>query len=676
MKALLARLAGARSPVVELEVSASVRLERARRLAEQGDLESAERAYEQALEHDDARFDALLALGRLQLARGDVDGALVRFEQARHLRPEDVTACALHALACQRAADWQRAREAGERLLVLRADWDQAHNSLGVTLQHVDDRDGARRCFSRALELNPLNVEALNNLANLEQDGRQYSSAVALYRRAAELGGPSPALLVNLGLALHALGRLVDAAECLVEATERDATNAEAWTNLGVVRRAQNRIPEAERCFRVALACDPRSARARVNLAVFLAEHQLFDEARQNLEAIERSARTDAAIAASIAQAQRCCGDLAAAEATCRAALARTPADVDLEVTLGTVINARGDRDGADACFARALAIDPTYAPAQYNRATSALMRGDYRLGFALYESRFRAMDALGADYRVMEQTLGADRRWQGEPVAGRRIFVWAEQGFGDVIMMARYFDVLKRAGAARVTVQAPPLLVRLLGFTEGVDEVCTPGGDQVPAFDLHAPVMSLPHLHGTDSSSVPSPARFRLDPACVGRWATRLGDDPRVRVGIVWRGSPALRDDVQRNVPFDVLQPLLEQPGCRFISLQKQASRDSAATSTLSDWMGECDDFFDTACLVKCLDLVIAVDTAVAHLAASLGVTTWLLNRHGSEWRWGVSEERSRWYPSLRIFHQRTPGDWTEALSEVGAALAGMRSA
>jgi tetratricopeptide (TPR) repeat protein len=671
MRNVFARLARGRGTAASSAVTVAELIEQARDCVARGAHDPAEHAYRLALKQDGGCYEGILELALLCQRSGRLDEAAKLFERACTVRPAELQAHACLALAYQALERWSEVRRAVERVLELKPDWGQAHNLLGVACLKLGNVAAATSAFARALALDPNNVEALNNLANVRKESGDVEAAISLYRRGLVHTPDSIPLRLNLGLGLQQLGRLDEAGACFEQVSADDPLNADAYTNLGVVRQAQGDAAQAERYFRRAVDCNPRSIRSRANLALFLSEHGALAEATEQLDALDQIDGSDSEIAAALAQVERACGRLQAAEARCRGALVRTPGNVPLNVTLGCVLHARGDLDAADACFARALSTDPSSAAARYNRATLALLRGDYRTGFELYESRFEAFGRLAAADVAMLGALGEAKRWHGQPLEGRRILLWAEQGYGDAIMMSRYVPLVRAAGAGRVVVHVLPPLVRLFSALPGVDEVIVDDGHPPTgaSFDLHAPLMSLPHLLGTEATSVPPPVAPQLDRRSVERWRARFAGDPRLRVGVVWQGSPALRDTHLRNVAFECLAPLMAQPSVRLMSLQWTA--DAAGEGRpIEDPIRDCEDFFDTAHLVRCLDLVVTVDTAVAHLAASLGVETWLLNRHGSEWRWGVETDETPWYPSLRIFRQRTHGDWTETIDAVGAAL------
>lgn len=570
-------------------------------------------------------------------------------------------------LAAGRLAE---AAEALRKSVALDPGSDFAHGLLGVTLARMGDLAGARVEFQRAVDINGSNVDALNNLGNVLKDFGERDRAVASYRRALAIRPALPATLNNLGLTLYEMDRLDEAESAFMDALRLQPSHADALTNLGVLKQSQGNAAAAEHCFRAALDANATAVTARCNLAALLLRSGRPDEAAGHCSIVLAShpAHPDALDVMALFHKQR--GDLAEAEALCRAGLARAPWHVSLKITLGTLFNSQGRREDAKACFEEVVARAPTCAAAQYNLATLALLRGDYAEGFERYESRFDAFRVEGAAWSAVRARLARTGRWGGEALDGRRVLVWAEQGFGDAIMMMRYLPMLKQAGASHVTVCCDRALGRLMAATHGVDSVIHDvDAASADAADVQCAMMSLPRAFATRYDAVPAPVRPHLLPALVEHWRTYFAGRRRPRIGICWKGGATLRDDAQRSIPFDRFSALLTD-AYDFVSLQKEGGETPPDAGVWVDPIARCGDFMDTAALVHALDAVVSVDTAVAHLAATLGKPVVLLNRHSSEWRWGLAEGPSVWYPSLTIVRQRSPGDWTETLARAGVEL------
>lgn len=400
---------------------------------------------------------------------------------------------------------------------------------------------------------------------------------------------------------------------------------AQPWAHLGGALRAAERLEEAERVLRRALALDPASADGADALGAVLHGLARYPQARDWLVR----------------------------------ALSLRPDHAETRLNLGTVLRDQRRFAEAEACFDTVLARHPGHAGAHLARAVGRLVQGDLRAGWNGFEHRWRRFQAPP---------------WQGEPLNGATILLHMEQGFGDAIQFVRYAPLVARAGG-RVIVETHQSLFRLLnGLDPAVQTLVR--GPEPPPHDLHCPLMSLPRAFGTDLESIPAATPYlRPAPHEVARWGERLakgardGSQEGLRVGLVWAGNPRHRNDRNRSLPARALLPLLAVPGVRLISLQ---TGDAAQflEGGLESPMAGVRDFADTAAILANLDLVIAVDTAVVHLAGAMGVPAWLLLPYAPDWRWLLDRTDSPWYPSLRLFRQPRPGDWGTVLGTVAAAL------
>jgi hypothetical protein len=265
-----------------------------------------------------------------------------------------------------------------------------------------------------------------------------------------------------------------------------------------------------------------------------------------------------------------------------------------------------------------------------------------------------------------------AQPRWQGEGLAGKTILVHAEQGFGDTLQFARFVAMLQQARKPeRLIFECQPELKRLLEKLDGVSMIVAGNVDRLPPFDVHIPLLSLPLMFDVRLEALPAGLPYVFAPdALQDKWKDRLAGEKRKKVGMAWAGRPTHPNDLRRSVSFNSLAPLLALENFCWISLQKDSVATRADQSCVLDWSDEITDFADTAGLISQLDLVISVDTAVAHLAGAMGKPVWLLNSFESEWRWMQDRTDSAWYPSMRIFRQTESGNWNSVIREVIAGL------
>jgi len=475
------------------------------------------------------------------------------------------------------------------------------------------------------------------------------AEAETYYRAALALDPARPMTWANLGLAATRAGRAEEGLAHARQAMRLDPFNVEAMNNLGIAAHGLNAMAEAENHFRGVLRLRPDHPGATLNLGVV----------RQHL------------------------GHPAEAEMLYRRALDLGCDAPRVQNNLAMVLAELLRLEEAEQAARDALAAAPDYPEAEVNLALILLMRGRLREAWPRYEARWRVPPLS------LQPRLPAETRLTGnEDVVGKKVLLLAEQGFGDTLQFCRYAPILAAVGA-EVTLAVPNGLVRSMQSLPGVRVI---GEDEpVPEHDFHCPLLSLPKARGTDRATIPASVPYlAADPDAVTAWEALLPsrrDCAGPRVGLVWAGGrrPAqpLADaiDKRRSMPLSALAPLADVPGVVFVSLQAgpEAKQAETVPFPLIDLTDRLTDFADTAALIQTLDLTIAVDTAVAHLAGALGQPVWLLNRFDACWRWLPGEgdfDRvdTPWYPTMRLFRQPAPGDWGSVVARVAAALPGFR--
>lgn len=434
-----------------------------------------------------------------------------------------------------------------------------------------------------------------------------------------------------LGTACHLRGDPDEAVECYRQAVELRPDLGEAWSNLGLIRQWQGAAEEAVAHFRRALELDPNFAEAHNHLGISLHGFGEWDEAVRLF----------------------------------RRAVGLRPDFADAHHNLGNALRAQGEPAEAMVSYDSALALKPDHAEMHLSRALLRIQVGDYERGWPEYEWRWRCRDY---SLPMFTQPL-----WDGSNLTGRTILLYADHGLGDAVQFVRYAPLVrKRAGRVIVACRKP--LARLFASCPGVDRVVVEQ-DPLPDFDTYAPLMSLPALFGTTLSTVPGGVPYlRADRQSVAHWRRKLEPDRGFRVGIVWQGNPKYGRDYQRSFRLAQLAPLAKVPGVRFVSLQNgpateqiRAVADQFSVRNLGNRLG---DFLDIAGAMKSLDLVVAPDTAVAHLAGALGLPVWLALPFDPDFRWLHGRDDSPWYPAHRLFRQRRPGDWDEVFARMAVAL------
>jgi tetratricopeptide (TPR) repeat protein len=468
-------------------------------------------------------------------------------------------------------------------------------------------------------------------------------------------------------------GRLEAAAELLSAVLRGDPRDHEALFKMALTCNLQGRLDEAKTYYDRVLALTPRMAEANNNLGEIYYRQGLLDQALLCFERARAERPNNAEAHNNAANVLKDQGKFEAALASYRKADTLKPGNAAVLSNLGDVLRRLNRCDEAIGRLRKAIAIKPDLAEAHHNLALVLFMRGDLAAGLPLYERRLDIGQNPhpGAPGEMLAK-LSALTRWQGEPLQGRSLLVWTEQGIGDSLMMLRYCALLKSRGAGLTAVCCGPELAGI--FLDSVDVVIDTQA-QFPAgsFDMHCPIMSLPYVFKTTLDNIPNDVPYlTVSTAARNRWAARFSHFPGPRVGLVWAGNRQLKSDHLRSTTLARYAPLMQLAGVHFFSLQKgEASRELQSFDwPIQDWMHDCGDITDTAALIEHLDLVISVDTAVAHLAGALGKPIWLLNRFESEWRWMLEREDSPWYPSMRIFRQPAVHDWDSVIARVRSEL------
>jgi tetratricopeptide (TPR) repeat protein len=567
--------------------------------------------------------------------------------------------------------------EAGYRaVLAAQPDNVDALHLLGVLALQSGRAAEAEDLILRALARNPRNAAALNNLGLVFAAQAKPERALASFRDALALQPDYVDALINLGAAWLRQAQAAQAEACLARAVSLAPDNAAAQSGLGNLRRLQGRLGEALACHQRAIALQPQAAEAHVNLANVFRDLGRLQEAIASYRAALALQPALPEASANLGNALLDAGDAQAAIVCLRRALELRPGFAEAHAGLANALLSAGRLADAEGCLRRALELQPGFAAARLSLAHVRLLQGDYESGLPLYESRFD-MGAGPAQYAglgVRQALVAGIPRWRGEHAGGRSLVVWTEQGLGDSLMVMRYLPLIKQRGVGRLVVYCDAELVRVMQGAAGVDEVVPRTRQTVSGLaDLQCPSMSLPLAFGTRVASIPGQVPYLAVPEPLGAaWAQRLSGTRGPRVGLAWAGAGANPKDTLRSLQLREFEPVFGVPGVSFVSLQKggPAQELGQPHREVLDWMGECDDLLQTAALVQQLDLVISVDTAVAHLAGALGKPVWLLNRFESEWRWLLEREDSPWYPTMRVFRQPRAGDWAPVLARVATAL------
>jgi len=572
-----------------------------------------------------------------------------------------------HALAAYHRGETTEAERLCRLALSAESNYFDALYLSGILAGQAGRAEEAAELLSRAVRANPNVADAYYNRGvALDELGRR-AEAVESYERAIALKADYVDAYYNRGVALRELQRPEDALASFDRAIALRADYAEAHHNRGVVLGRLQRHADALESYERAIALRPGYAEAHNSRGAALSELGRTAEA---VESYTRavSLRPDYAHAhnnrgLALADLDRPAEALQDFER----AIALDPRYAEAFYNRGNALRDLHRHRDAIASYERALSLEPDHAAAHWNLADCLLLSGDFARGWQEYEWRWKL--ERGHDRREFEQPL-----WLGAPALhGRTILLHSELGLGDTLLFCRYAREVAATGA-RVLLQVQPSLLPLLADLEGAAQAL-PQDAPLPAFDYHCPLMSLPLAFKTDAGSIPAHIPYlRSDPERVAAWRERLGPKgPRPRIAIVWSGSMKLKND-RRSAPLAELLRLVAG-WAEWISLQTEL-RDAdlpllASRPELRHVGGQLNDFADTAAALELADVLVTVDTSVAHVAGAMGKPVWILlpfNPH--DWRWMLEREDSPWYPTARLFRQPAPGDWASVIDRVGAEL------
>jgi FkbM family methyltransferase len=509
-------------------------------------------------------------------------------------------------------------------------------NHQGVELARERKLTEAVECFRRAIAAEPSFARAHRNLGNALLELGLPQQAIESYETALQHDPNSVETLNNLGMLRSQRKDQAGAIQLLSRAVELAPQYEPAWNNLGITLAAVHRHGQAVAAFRRALALSPESVQANNNLGLALIESGWPDEGLKY----------------------------------CERAIELMPNFADAHRNRGIALSDLGRLDEAIASYNRAMELDPQQTNAVLiNRAKVYLLQGDYEAGWRDYENRL----AKEENIRVRHEAP----RWDGSPLAGRTLLLEAEQGMGDTIQFVRLAPEIKRRHEGKIILAVEPALLPLLAVVAGVDWL-VPQSERRPKFDVWSPLLSIPGLlkYDPQDAAVDFPY-LKANAERVAKWQKQLGGLSGVKVGLVWQGNRFNKLDRLRSFPLTALAPLAKLRGLTLVSLQKGLGAEQLDSFTALDIVPLGDDFdppgaafLDTAAVLKELDLVITVDTSVAHLAGAMGVRVWLALSSAPDWRWGLTGNRTPWYPSMRIFRQQKLRDWPGVFDQIATAL------
>lgn len=580
-------------------------------------------------------WDALFDLAVEHHQTGDLEVASGLYRRILSANPAQINARYLLGTLLLQQGDSQAAITELEPLLRNRRDIPDLHNNLGIAYHALSRWEDAISAFRAAIELKSNYQQAHFNLAMLLEEREDYSGAEHYYRQASELDLNDPQCLFNLGHVLKVLERWEDAEDAYLRLSTLTPDNLDVLINLGYVQVRQERLDQAIETYHRLLLQAPDYAEVHNNLSYVFERMGLLEDA------------IDSA----------------------RKAIQLKPHFPEGFNNLGTAYRTSGMVEESIEAFDAATRLQSDFPLAQFNLGTSQLLKGNFERGWEGYEHRTS----------LIRETLKIEvPRWVGEPISGRKLLIYSDQGFGDAIQFIRYLPQLKERTQAEIILLTPPPLARLFAKQPGFDQLILEG-EPLPLCDASLPLLSVPRILELNFSNLrtkPEPY-LKSDVGILEFWRSMLPEwvGGKFRVGVVWQGNPRQSRDRLRSCALKTFCKWFSREEIAIFSLQQDPAgltqlEDTELPCRIVEWGSRFSDFADAAAALEVMDLVVTVDTAMCHLAGALGRPTWTLLSSSADWRWFLERSDSPWYPTMELIRQPTWGDWTIPLEQVEKKL------
>lgn len=703
---LSARQRSLRSKEPERHLSETDRLMRTAYSAHTaGNLDAAEAGYRKILFFEPENAEALYLLGEIQETKKNLDSAIEMMRRAISIAPGIAAFHAGLASALRQYGDISAAETAYREAIQLEPSNAEYHNDLGTLLQGQKRFPQAIECYQKALEISPGQAQALYNTATIYRTDGKTDEAIRLMEQALTQSPTHARGFIELAEQYNSANNPLKAIKAYEQAFSIEPNAdfpleilAQSRSNFGDLLQSQKRYREAIDQYRNALALQPDAFAIWVNLGnTQKSNHQHQESIDSYLKAIELNQNCSEAFS-NIGAALKEHGNCSQAIDTYRAVIKYTPAvswpKVDESVRFcellvalaltdhaisltpdspgfllnkGVLLEEIGQFEAALDCFDKAISLDPASPQANFNQGISLLRLGRLVEGWPQYDYRLQ----FGKD--INEARLKEAPLWQGQVLSDEVLLIHAEQGLGDTIQFIRYFKYVTQR-CKNVIFECQPVAKSLIETMAGMKNVHS-SGQPLPKFDYQIPLLSLPGVFGTSLANIPADVPYICaDSARIEMWKSQVGAYRELKVGLVWAGGAAHLGNRFRSCTLAVFAPLTSCQNVRFFSLQKGEPEKEAAAPPPGFSLVNCSpqirDFRDTAALITNLDLVITVDTSVAHLAGAMGKPTWVLIPFCPDWRWMLEREDSPWYPTMRLFRQTSCGDWSAPMDRMREAL------
>ena len=650
-----------------MATKAQAKLNQAFAFHQKGHLPQAKALYEEILVMQPKHFDSLHLLGVIAYQTKNHQRAVDLIGKAIELYPKNAAFYSNRGLALQELKQLDAAVASYDKAIALKADYAEAYSNRGNVLQELKQLDAAVASYDKAIALKADYAEAYYNRGNALKELKRLDVAVASYDKAIALKADYAEAYSNRGLVLQELKQLDAAVASYDKAIALKADYAEAYSNRGNVLQKLKQLDAAIASYNQAIALKADYAEAYSNRGNALKKLKQLDAA---------VASYDKAIAlkADYAEAYYNRGNalqelkqLDAAVASYDKAIALKADYAEAYSNRGLVLQELKQLDAAVASYDKAIALKPDFAGAYWNKSLALLLFGHFDRGWEFYEFGWGIQYGRGNKQNFVQPL------WLGNnPLEGKTILLHSEQGFGDTIQFCRYAKLVADLGA-QVILEVEKPLMSLLANLDGVAQLVAKGSN-LPAFDYQCPLLSLPLAFKTNIKTIPTSIKYLGgEPSKIAQWQSKLGEKIKPRIGLVWSGGTTHHNDRNRSLLLSYLIQHLPTD-FQYVSLQKEIRDVDQPTiqsnPNILNFANELNDFSDTAALCELMDVVISVDTSVAHLAGALGKPTWVLLPFGPDWRWLLDRTDSPWYPSVKLYRQEKIGDWDSVFQRVKADL------
>lgn len=638
-------------------------------LYQTGNMAGTEQRCREMLKNFPESYMLLNVLGAAVQAQGRIEEAIQAFDRMLGLNPDFAEGYYNRGVAFSELGQTEAAVQDYSRAVELNPDFYNAHLNLGLALESLGHCDQAIQSFDQAIALAPNNAHGYNNRAFSLMNAAKLDAALKDCENAIAIDPNLPEIHNIRGLIYDKLGKHKRAVNSFKQALKLDPGSVQFQVNLAKSLNELEKYEQALTHCNQAIESNPNIPDAYYNRGIALQGLMQFEQAVESYDrAIELSPKaSDAFCNRGICFHRQ--DRVEKGFADFNKAIELNPESVRAFSNRGLSHRLFGQFDLAAKDFEKALSIDPNHGSTLFNRALLYLLTGDFERGWKEYEWRWT---------KSAKRIFRYGKVWEGEPLSGKRIFIYGEQGIGDFIQFVRYLPQLQKMGA-KVILECGKALGRLMIHFKGYDRLEIKVDSKDPqlknSFDYHLPIMSLPRMFNSTLDTIPAKVPYLFADKDLKRiWHNKIENKNALGVGVVWAGNPSHKGDRRRSVKLSRFSQLKEINGVHLYSLQKEAHElwtdEDQETLFTRDFGPQLSDFADTAAIISNLDLVISVDTSVAHLAGALGKETWVVLPFSPDWRWLTQREDSPWYPSVRLFRQPAPGDWDNVFETVTEAL------